>query len=70
MRLQLLDPGTRFRLPDCGKTGTVVSHSPGGTTVRYDGIDHVTITPAFGEPTHFTRTHRPLLISSTAEVLT
>lgn len=35
-RIDSLEPGRRFRLPDTGKTGQVVSVGDGGTRVKYD----------------------------------
>jgi NifU-like protein involved in Fe-S cluster formation len=36
MKISDLEPGRRFRLPDTGKTGQVISTGDGGTRVKYD----------------------------------
>lgn len=34
-----VEPGTRFRLPYCGKTGVLLRVGPGGAMVKYEGTD-------------------------------
>jgi hypothetical protein len=37
VKLETLTLGSRFRLPDCGKTGVLLSSGPCGARVIYDG---------------------------------
>ena len=39
MKLRDLAPGTRFRFPDCGKTGTLVGLGQMGARVKYHGSE-------------------------------
>jgi len=61
--LATLLPGQHFRLPDCGKVGTVLKHGPMGTAVRYGGTKHVVI----GD-TEFDRPLSPTIICSSIPV--
>lgn len=73
MKLHELEPGRRFRLPDTGKTGALVSVGDSGARVLYDGArtvrefqvrsgDEVVGDVAFESP------GRPVIISAGTEV--
>ena len=64
-----LEPGTRFRLPDCGKTGVLLRTGACGSMVKYHGTDRdVAFTPKAGdvemEPVAFTAPGRSVQISA------
>jgi photosystem II stability/assembly factor-like uncharacterized protein len=65
--LRDVEPGSKFTLPYSGHSGTVLYHSPAGTTVRYDGVRQVEITAVHG-PVEFTAPTRPVVISGGTEV--
>lgn len=67
--LSTLLVGEQFHLPLCGKDGTVLSHSPGGTQVQYLGFEETTIhiEGHFGDPDTdkvIKKRHKPVVISS------
>lgn len=73
MMLSALTPGSRFRLPYCGKTGTLLSIGESGARVKYDSAarqvefqaksgDEIVADVAFEAP------GKPILISSACDV--
>lgn len=49
MKLADLAPGRRFRLPYCGKTGTLLQHGIMGARVSYGQPREVSFTPKAGD---------------------
>jgi hypothetical protein len=66
-KLNELTPGTRFHIPGCGLTGVLLAISPGGVTVRYDGVTEVEVPTEDGRKT-FKRPNRPIVIAGGCEV--
>jgi hypothetical protein len=66
--LEDLEVGRRFRLPDCGKTGTLVGIGPAGARVKYDGEDRTVEIPEDEDTgrkgVRFTSSSRAVVISA------
>lgn len=71
-KLRDLEPGTRFRLPECGKRGTLVGLGAAGARVKYDGSDlsvEIEAEESTGrKAAAFVRPAAAILISDTAVV--
>jgi len=73
-KLETLPAGTRFKFPECGLVGEVVSHGQMGSRVRFEGRSEKQITVAANEFTGraartFTLKKEPEIISSGSEVM-
>jgi hypothetical protein len=73
MKLSELAPGDRFRLPLCGKVGTLLSHGVMGDRVTYSGAQRdVSFEVKSGDEVvgavAFTAPGKPEIISSGSEV--
>lgn len=64
-----LAAGDRFRLCFAGMEGTVVSHGPSASTVKYDGGRQITIHDRHGDAATFNQPNRAVTISSQTEVV-
>jgi hypothetical protein len=75
MKLLDIAPGQPFTTAYTRRVGTVLSHSPGGTRVRWNGADKVVEVKSKRETGKaevvvvFIRKSEPLVISSGTEVL-
>jgi hypothetical protein len=72
VKLNTLEPGTRFRYPVCGKIGVLLSVSESGARIKYEGSDQrVEIEADEMRGTKgatFTRPGQPVLVSAESEV--
>jgi hypothetical protein len=71
--LHTLPVGGRFGVwsqekDDIGKTGVVIEHTRGSSTVRYDGYRDTQFT-SFGEDIRFSSPNTPITISLNTEVI-
>lgn len=73
VRLETLLAGGKFTLPDCGKFGTVLRQSVGGTLVQYEGFEeteiHVHKWPNPPETKVIRKKHQAIQIAGSATVL-
>jgi hypothetical protein len=68
MKISTLEPGARFRLPDSGKTGVLVSVGDSGARVKYDASARQVEITQDGEITSFESPGKAVSISSGTEV--
>jgi hypothetical protein len=65
MILSTLEPGARFRLPECGKTGVLLSVGSAGARVKYDAATRqVEFQANGGDEVAFEAPGKPVLISA------
>lgn len=67
-KLRDLEPGTRFRYPESGRTATLVSLGPMAAVIKYEGAErHVAIKTELAEA-DFIAPGRPVLVSDYSDV--
>lgn len=73
MKIRDLQPGTRFRYPELGKTAVLLHLGPSGARVAFDGATRqVSFTPKAGDveldEVSFEAPGRPVLVSDYSDV--